>query len=640
MDLRRYDVVLYTLRHRWGWLLRRILVAAGVFVAAVVACCAYVGLRIGDDLLIARNAMSAPPTMLTPGQVAAARTRVAHADHVLSGFPAVALRYVPVVDSNVDAVQATLDGGVRVLEAELALQSALHRGLARGLVSEGRVRVDVLRQLRAPVALQVHTLRAMREAVSARLSGWLAPPLYTELERLDRRLGAYTAAGDKALGLLRIAPGIAGADGRRVYLVGLMNNAELRGAGGILSGVGTLTVDHGRLHLGPFRYYADLARMHRPARVPAPGDFRRRFGRFNADTTRWVNVTASPDVPEVATVARRLYRLTTGVDSDGMILVDPRGVQALLPPDTPIPTPSGGTITASHIADYVYSRAYQAGARVGQAARRRALIAIGRAAFEKAIAHNAAVPQALVRFAQAAAGGHVRFVSFRSDEERALDRAGATGAIAPPPGDALLVTVQNFGGDKLDFWARRSVAHACNLKSDRMAVCETRVSIANHAPSGLPAYVRGGRSRPDLRSEIDVYIPGRARLIGVTNGSSPLGFFTENDLGMTAIGTNITVPRGGRHTVAVFYRLPLDGPGYSLRVVPQPLAHDARLSLRVRMPSGWAPSGVAGSVRGNVFVLRERLSAPVTLTLGPSRPPGMTGMWQAIARFMHRPVSL
>ena len=113
-----------------------------------------------------------------------------------------------------------------------------------------------------------------------------------------------------------IAPDLLGASGPRRYLVLLVNNAEARPSGGIVSGIGLLTLNQGHIRLGAFHYYTDLA-QHPYRRVAAPPDFERRYHRYNADTTRWVNVTMSPDTEEVAAVAARLYKVTAGKITDG-----------------------------------------------------------------------------------------------------------------------------------------------------------------------------------------------------------------------------------------------------------------------------------------------------------------------------------
>ena len=223
----------------------------------------------------------------------------------------------------------------------------------------GRVSLSAIRGLQVPLASAASAVSSLVDTLQQKRSRWLIPTIWdgisSSLEKA-KELETTTTSGNAAA---QLAPQLLGASGARRYLVLLVNNVEVRPSGGIVSGIGLVTVTHGRFRLGAFHYYTDLAQ--KPyQRVSAPADFERRYHRFNADTTRRVNVTLSPDSEEVATVAGRLYQATVGKAIDGAIIIDPRGVAALLPPSTQVRVPGTHTdLTPEGLPRDVYSNAYR-----------------------------------------------------------------------------------------------------------------------------------------------------------------------------------------------------------------------------------------------------------------------------------------
>jgi hypothetical protein len=67
-----------------------------------------------------------------------------------------------------------------------------------------------------------------------------------------------------------------------------------------------------------------------------PADFRRRYGRYWADRTFWINTTLSSDVPDLAGRRARLFEVNPGISADGVLFADPHRVAALLKSDSSI----------------------------------------------------------------------------------------------------------------------------------------------------------------------------------------------------------------------------------------------------------------------------------------------------------------
>jgi hypothetical protein len=438
--------------------------------------------------------------------------------------------------------------------------------------------------------------------------------------------------------MITTVPQLLGAMGPRRYLVLLVNNAEVRPTGGIVSGIGLVNVDRGQFRLGHFQYYTDLAK--RPyKRVAAPPDFRRRYSRFNADTTRWVNVTMSPDAEEVAQVAARLYKVTAGKRTDGAIIADPRGIAALLPSDAKVHVP--GThrhLTPRGLPRYVYSNAYR---ELGghTTTRHDALIAIGESAFQEVTTTSFGSRAELDAAGSAVGGGHLRLISFRPHEEDVLRKAGVTGSLVSSAEDRLFITDTNFNGTKLDFWSHKKIDHTCDIRPDSSTLCETKIAITNNVRSGLSRYVAGDQPYGQIQSLIEVYLPRNAAVQRVVLNGEPATFARNEQDGMTSIGVEARIDPHQTGRVLVDYALPQAGGGYTLQVASPPLTHDADLQVNLRVPSGWTVSHDAqGDVTGDVYQQTSKLGRPLTISAAPPSLRGISSVWEKLVNFWNNPV--
>lgn len=567
---------------------------------------AYVTVPVIKDLSRAR-AVLAGKTSDT--DVMMANDLLERAHRRLNGPLGRAVRLIPVIGTNLDAADAIATGASRVLEAGLRLKDALKNTFSEGLMRDGAFDVARVEQLGKPL----HRMRRAVDAASEDLqryerSRWLLSMVQEAVFDASERLDEIQQRARSSERVLDVLPGLLGTEGRRRYLIVFMNYAEARGTGGIASGVGTLSVDNGRIDLGGFEYYG---RLDDPPyqKVAAPPDLQRRYGRYRVASTHFANATMSPDVPEVATLTARVYERARGIPTDGVIFVDPIGLAAFAP--SGVRTSSGDRLAHDEIPDYVSSRAY---AHVSdQSARRSAMIQVGRAVLTKLAEGRDLDVEILESIGAAVMGGHIRFVPFLPEELSAMDSAGASGSLQPPTGDNLYVVVQNFGGDKLDHWLRQRISHACDIHPSE-ALCTTELKVSNVAPRTLPDYVTQGRKEALLRDLIELYIPSAAVLTRVDLNARSVQFSSQQENGHNAIGVFVELPRGGHATMMVGYRLPITDRGYRLDMRPQPMARPARLSVTLRAPAGWRFSPSSGDSE-RAMSLRMTFDEPKTITV-------------------------
>ena len=623
---------------RWDGLKRRIAVIVLVALLAVAALVAIVMIPVGLSLVSARRALSSPPQDLSANELSDARADLASAANRLDSIPARVLGVVPVVRQNLHALQVTVDSLVPVLDASLKLKRLSESILGEGLIRDGQVDLGAIRQLEDPLHAEARALALLEQRLKQSRNGWIVPALWSELDGLLERTETLSDSAASAAEIVSLAGDLLGRKEPRTYLILMINNTELRGAGGILSGVGTVSVDDGRLELGDFTHYADLSGTPPFERVPAPEDYREHFGTFRADTTRWVTTSSSPDVPDVAVVARNLYEVSANTKTDGAFIMDPKGLAALLPPSTPVGAPSRGIRLQAHaIPQFVYSDAYQA---LGGATdlRRDSLVDIGKVAFQNLLETGLKGQPVINATAAAFAAEHLRFVSFRAQEEEALVAAGVAGELGTPISDGALVTVQNLGGNKLDLYARRAVEHRCDVGIET-TTCDTIAEIDNQTPEGLTRFQYQYEPYGLFKNFVEIYVPEGARLDSVTVDESPVQFANLAEDGYRAIGAYLEIPRGQKQVMQVRYSLPTSERGYALSVLPQPLTRDAELTVALSTPTDWTLRGPEGStVEAGSLRFTGTLKGPLEFEAGPDARTGLTALLTGISRFLNDPL--
>ncbi|MDQ4096070.1 MAG: DUF4012 domain-containing protein [Actinomycetota bacterium] len=595
-----------------------------------------------NDLAEARDLLSQPAADLTHDEGERVNALLNDVNERVTGVPASLIGWIPIVSANLDALDAVSGSVPPVVDRALELRDAADELARQGLLRDGRVDLAAIEELRPAVQAEAEALRDLEEALEANKNGKLAPPIWTAVDDLAYEVADISRDVRALDDLLGHAGGMLGANGERTYLILLMNNAELRGAGGILTGIGQMSADDGKLRISGFKSIHKL-RTQKKNEVPVPEDFER-FRIYGAnDTSLFLNATYSPDVADVGLVSSRLYEEITGTATDGAMVVDPRGIAALMPPDATLRVPrSDRTVTTEELADFVYSDAYVE--FTDQDERRNAILNVGERAFDVILDSGLDGEDALERAADAFSGGHIRFVSFDEGERSALDAVDVAGDLEPVEGDSLLVAVQNRGsgrpgiGSKLDFWERRRIEHDCAVRADEEEIeCVTAVALRNEAPTGLPSYVTGGgKPYGAIHSFLEILIPAEAEITGLERDGREPGVVIEEQADRMSVGLSVVVERGDTTTVEVGYTLPYRG-RYSFVATPQPLARDASIDIELALPTDWTVRG-PGRWEDNTFRYQTTFVEPISISAGPSDRSGLPALWESLTDFWSEPL--
>lgn len=530
----------------------------------------------------------------------------------LDGFPARVVSDVPLLGRSLVAERTVAEATVAVL------------GVARQLLAQaGSLGHSGHIDLTRLAALHAELLRAHRELAAplhrlAALNTALTPASVAKAvaEARNRLLGLGPAMGRLA-DLTAAAQDMFGANGPRTILIALENNAELRGTGGVVSAIAIAHASGGVLKVGPFTDVRSVATAPTKARaVPAPADYLATYGIFKANTTIWKNANDSPDVAASSQVLAELAGVSLGVHPDYVLLVDVPAMAAIIgSTGHPVRLPDGELASGGTLVHDLLVQSYGSAplSLFAERARRLALERVAGNVVRKVAAHTPSL--ALLRaLAYEVAGRHLCLWSARPAVEAELVAAGVGGAFGH--GDVVSVTADNLGdspgnGNKLDYYARRSLAVNVALGKHKATVIET-LSLANDAPNGLGPYVAGPRHPGRLTELVGLTLPANARISGFSiNGAGSRGEVRPLVAGTNQLLTEIILNRGARDTLVLAYTVPLTHGGLHLGFVPQPLAVPATLNVRVGTVHGaqlaqppLAVSGPWTTVRKLVLQLR------------------------------------
>ena len=322
-----------------------------------------------------------------------------------------------------------------------------------------------------------------------------------------------------------------------------------------------------------------------------------RYGPFDVGVTPG-DVTLSPDFPSVATVIGQLYTDSGGQELDGVILVDPIALQALLTFTGPItvegyPTP----LTADNAADILLREQYIT--FDDRNVRKDFLEEASRRTFEALTSGDLPGPRRVTDvLGPMVDQGRLLVHSFHPDEQAFFDLLGLDGRFPHDDGgDVLAITTQNSVHNKGDSFLTRQVGYEATVDPDTGTVEATAtVTLVNEAPAGgLPDVFIGVHDavgpEPDLPPGTNVmylslYTPHR--LSGASVDGAPLDVQAEQEFGLNVYAQFVTVPPGATVTLTFELEGGIDlTDGYRLAVAGQATINPDEVTVDVGLEDGW-----------------------------------------------------
>ncbi|MGZ8762182.1 MAG: DUF4012 domain-containing protein [Acidimicrobiia bacterium] len=459
------------------------------------------------------------------------------------------LKILPVVGRQIRSVDALAGSAAEVTDVGVETMRA-SRAAIDSQQSGGPGRVRVVEQLGAIAGASNGRLQRVDLGPGDALIGPLAAArndFSQELGRLRSALADLGAASDGLVPLLR---------GPSRYLVFAANNAEMRAGSGMFLSVGVLDFENGSFSLSEMTPTGELTLP--PGAVPVTGDFAARWG-WTHPNEEWRNLAMTPRFDASASLGLQMWKWRTGETLDGVLAIDPVGVQALLQATGPVDV-EGQIVSADTVLDDVFLSQYLSltGDDTTQAARRERLGAIARAAIEALDGGSWDTATLLDALRGAGSGRHVLAWSGDATQERGWKGMGIDGELSP---DSVLLAMLNRGGNKLDQFL--AVAARVEIEPGRSETDPTSVTIRatlrNETPPDLPRYVAGPfPGRDDVSGTyvgiFAIDVPGSARRISIDEGAPLVAAGADGPARVVA--TDVSLAPGAQRELVVHFTLP------------------------------------------------------------------------------------
>ena len=534
-----------------------VLVAAGLAVPSVVLARDVVEVR--DALVAAQVELEGVRTAVgfrdldrAATRTAAAGERLALAEQRLATGRMQAVAALP----RVGAPVALVDEIVRTARAGLDVTDViLAPDVIGGLdvrVTDGQVDLAPVLALSAALDAAPIDLLTLRLSALERADTTLAPSELRAARTLLVGLARPLVANlEDARDVARGVPVLLGADGPRRHLVAVQTSAELRGTGGLIGVLAVLEADDGLVRLGEARAFDPIEAARAEAAetdgmaasadgagvdqvlltlpggtgVPLDAAFEARYG-FTGPTRGLSNVNVDPDVPTTGEVLLDLYEARTGQRLDGVVLLDPLALQALmvaldatlrLPEELVAGTDAPSSIPPDRLARFVLVDLYEHFGAGRSTQRNAVAVSLATQALEALFARSWDATRVGGALADAAAGRHVQVHARDAVVADAFARLPVSGRLADvltdPLRDTFAVTVNNAVGGKQDV----HVTHATRLRvtlgvpvmtgpAERIVGTDGTVRLVRSAPRSVS--VRQTVGNPLTAGAFDRYVTG------------------------------------------------------------------------------------------------------------------------------------
>ncbi len=455
-------------------------------------------------------------------------------------------RVVPLLGGNVSSVADLTAAAAEVAAIGQQVSTAAAAVVAQQPV-DGAARLDLLAQLERISADADRSLARLDLGNDFFLIGPIGEARRRFLERLVQLRRAVADAQAVTAGaqtLLR---------GPRRYLVLAANNAEMRAGSGMLLSAGVATFADGAFSLGEM---APTQTYGVPAGVPLPPELATLWG-FTPMGKDWRYLAMSPRFDATAPIAADMWAAATGEQVDGVLMVDPVTLQALLAAQGPIDA-GGRELSADDVLGYLLLGQYDGlgDEYSDQTDRRDQLGVVARAGVDTLTNRPWDVDALVGQLGDVGAGRHLLAWARDPEEQRTWVAAGIDGALG---GDSLAPNVLNAGGNKLDQFLHVAADLFLADRADGGQDATLTLTLRNQTPEGLVRYVAGphpstGLAEGEYQGIVTVNTPGFASL-ATMEGVDPV-VVSGVDGPTKVVGGFVRLLRGATRTITVRFTLP------------------------------------------------------------------------------------
>lgn len=419
------------------------------------------------------------------------------------------------------------------------------------LYQDGRVDVDLLRS-QEPQLRQLSTNATRLNGDAAAISD----PRYISLmsdarTELQSQISGITSVIENAALAARLVPSMMGADGPRTYFMGFQTNAEARGTGGLLGGYGILRFDSGVPTVDTLAPNTDLADALAP--VDLGLEYDQQYG-FVQPFSDFRNSNLSPHFPYAAQIWKGMFAEQTGVEVDGVIVIDPVALSYILGAVGPVTMADGEVVSRDNVVELTESTAYSR-FPTDQVARKQYLQDIANAVVTKMTGSVRSPRQLMDALGKAVSERRVAVWSAVPEEQELLEQTSLAHVL---PGDAApyaAVVINNLGGNKLDYYLRTEIEYAADACDGETRSSTVNVKLTNTVPDEpLPDYVAAAAGlSPELLIEVPrgtnitsvrLFATQGAQLSSVILNGERVPAIVNTELGHPVFEAQVIIPPG------------------------------------------------------------------------------------------------
>ncbi len=457
-------------------------------------------------------------------------------------------RLVPIINNNVSSVRSLTSSAEQIARAgaTAARQSAV---ALRQHPATGAQRLALLGNISAIAGQANDAVRNVGAGPDSQLIGPVATAHTTFVDRQHKLQTATADARALAVGAAQLLTG------PRRYLVLAANNAEMRNGSGMFLEAGVATFANGAFSVGPMQ---STEVFNLPAgAVPMSPTLASLWG-WTLPNQFWFDLATTPRFDETAPLAAQMWQAATGQSVDGVLAVDPVGLEALLKAQGPIQV-GGRQLSGDNLVSYLLEDQYDSfpSGPTGSENRRDQLGSVAQAAVD-ALATRPWDATALVSHLTAVGTGrHVLAWAKDPVEERAWRAAGIDGSLTS---DSLAVSVMNFGGNKLDPYLSVDARLTVTPGPNGTSLVQVHLQLHNGAPADLNPYAAGPNSNTSLvageyQGILAVNSP-RAGSLPTVRGAGPSIVAGLDGPTKSVASGYFQLPRGQSLAAEVDFRLP------------------------------------------------------------------------------------
>jgi len=367
--------------------------------------------------------------------------------------------------------------------------------------------------------------------------------LQDQISKLAQLLG-YSAVAAK------LAPSMLGADGPRSYLMAFQGNAEARGTGGLLGGIGVLRFDNGIPTTDTLNTNTELGGA--SAAVNFGPEFNEQYGYTNPYTD-YRNSNLSSHFPYAAQIWKSMWEQQSNQKVDGVIAIDPVALSYLLGAIGPVTLPDGEVITQDNVVELTGSTAYIRWP-TWQAARKRYLLSIANEVVKKLNGSMQSPRAVLDALGRAASERRIAVWSSVPADQEILEQTTLGFAIPTDPAPYAEVVINNLAGNKMDYYLEREIEYAADGCEGDVRNSTITVRLTNTATDeALPEYVAGvmgneslpiGAPPGTMLTSVRLVATVGAKLVNVTSGGKPVPAIVHSERGHPTYEVQVSIPPG------------------------------------------------------------------------------------------------